>query len=1058
MSSYRFFGRRLLPAAVTTVLLALTAGSTPAFALDRLCDPGGEDCRAILINYIRNENVEIDVAFWFMEDARYTAELANRAAAGVKIRVLVDPRANATEPANADRLDELQNAGLPMRKRIASGILHWKMMLFAGQNVVEFSGANYSADAWHPLSSTPYENYIDEAIYFTDDPAVVNSFKTKYDDSWVDTTSFADYANITGPLTRSYDTFSQDADLNFPPAQSYASRALKAYAAETQKIDVIMYRITDQRHTNAMITAVQRGIPVRLISEPAEYRNPARVWDSWNVDRMYMAGVHVKMRAHAGLTHEKLVLLYGQALSIFGSSNWTSPSDKSQQEHNYFTTKPSLFQWFVDQFERKWNNTGGVTETTDFVPLPPDKPVYQKPSNGATGVSTASVTLKWYGGPWAHLYDVWLGTDPANLKLVLANKDLGPSESSTQFQSFTVDDLQPGSTYYWQVVSHTMANLTKTGPVWTFTTAGTATAPPVNGVLGPGDILLYGDDGVVTGSAWTLTSDGTATDGKRLWNPDKGAAKITTAAATPGSYVEFTFTAVAGTPYHFWMRGNAQNNDWANDSVFVQFSGSVDKSGNPTYRIGTTNAAEYNLENCAGCGEAAWGWQDNAYGNNAATIPIYFTSGPQTLRIQAREDGLSIDQIMFSPSKYFATAPGPLKNDTTIYPRGDGGSGGGSSGLPAPWSNQDIGSVGIAGSASYDDGTATFKLKGAGADVWGTADALQYAYQPLSGDGSIVARVATASGSEAWVKAGVMIRASLGSGSAQAFMLVSRTKGLAFQRRVATGGTSVSTAGAAAAAPYWVRLDRSGNTITAYQSPDGSTWTVVGSDTFSMPANVDIGLGVSSHTNSSVAIATFDHVTISGTIQGPPSLPAPWVNQDVGAVGRAGSASYDANTSTFTVQGAGADVWGTADALQYVYQPLSGDGSVVARVASVGGTEAWTKAGVMIRDSLSPDSAQAFMLVSRGKGVAFQRRTTAGGGSVSASGAAATAPYWVRLDRSGATITAYQSPDGVAWTSLGSDTFDIGTNVYVGLGVSSHTTSSTAAATFDHVDVSAGQG
>jgi hypothetical protein len=85
-----------------TVGIVLLSGS-PASAQDRLCDPGDEDCRAILINYIRNETVGIDVAFWFMEDARYTAELIRRHQAGVRVRVLIDPRIDpATRPTTGD--------------------------------------------------------------------------------------------------------------------------------------------------------------------------------------------------------------------------------------------------------------------------------------------------------------------------------------------------------------------------------------------------------------------------------------------------------------------------------------------------------------------------------------------------------------------------------------------------------------------------------------------------------------------------------------------------------------------------------------------------------------------------------------------------------------------------------------------------------------------------------------------------------------------------------------------------------------------------------------------
>jgi len=227
---------------------------------------------------------------------------------------------------------------------------------------------------------------------------------------------------------------------------------------------------------------------------------------------------------------------------------------------------------------------------------------------------------------------------------------------------------------------------------------------------------------------------------------------------------------------------------------------------------------------------------------------------------------------MLSPSAFLNTAPGVLKLDTTIYPATQGPSASSqpppapSTALPASWSHLDIGAVGMAGDATYDSTSSTFTVKGAGADVWGTADAFHYAYTTLTGDGSIVGRVVSTSNTAAWVKAGVMIRATLDASSAHAFMLVSYSKGLAFQRRTVTGGTSTSTAGALAGAPYWVRLDRTGDVFTAYQSVDGATWTLVGSDTIPMgPAGtpVYIGLGVSSHTTTATATGTFDNVTIS---------------------------------------------------------------------------------------------------------------------------------------------------------------------------------------------------
>jgi phosphatidylserine/phosphatidylglycerophosphate/cardiolipin synthase-like enzyme len=462
----------------------LAIAAAPASAQDRLCDPGNEECRSILIDLIRAETVGIDVGFWFMEDARYSNELIARWRAGVPVRVLMDTRANSSYPLNAERLAELRSAGIPMRRRLTSYILHWKMMLFHGQNVVEFSGANFSADAWRPATATPYENYIDEAIYFTSDTALVNSFRTRFDDQWVDTADWANYANVSGGLARRYGIFPKDPSLNFAPWENYRTRAVNAYNAERRAIDVIMYRITDRAHADAMLAAMSRGVPVRLITEPEQYRDPSRMWHAWNVDRLYMGGVQIQHRAHAGLNHQKSVILHDQnsapgdqPMAIFGSSNWTSPSAGGQVEHNIFSTKPYVTSWLIGQFERKWNNLGGL-ENVPFVPLPPDAPRNPLPASGTTGVGT-SVRFSWYGGPWAHLYDVYLDTNPNPTTPIAINLAESPSKNETSTFSYTHPiPLRTGTRYYWKVVGKTMALQGRSSPVWSFKTAG---CPPLHG-------------------------------------------------------------------------------------------------------------------------------------------------------------------------------------------------------------------------------------------------------------------------------------------------------------------------------------------------------------------------------------------------------------------------------------------------------------------------------------------------------------------------------------------------------------------------------------------------
>ena len=465
---------RILFSIFLVVLFCLAAPL--AAAQERLCDTAFEDCRTPLWQLIDAETVGIDVAFWFMQDTSLSNKLIARHNAGVRVRVLVDPRANATYSGNAAILNQLAAAGIPMRYKTNEGILHWKMMLFAGQNKLEFSGANYSPHFFVP--TTPYQNYIDEAIYFTDDPSLVNSFKTKFDDHWTDAARYSNYANISGALTRTYPTYPIDPELNFPYSASgvedFYNRTAYHLNQENTKIDVVMYRITNQRYTDAIIAAVNRGVPVRLIHEQDEYRNASRQWDAWNVDRLYMAGVQIKQRnpQRMGLNHEKSVMLYGQGMTIFGSSNWTGPSSNYQDEHNYFTTKPWFFNWFVNHFERKWN---AASEFVDFVPLPPTEPASPAPASNATGQPLNTV-LRWEGGPWAHKFDIYFGTDP-NPPLLAANVFLGSVDNGVIETYSQLPPLQEGTKYYWRIVGKTMADKTASSPVWNFTTAGSAPPP-----------------------------------------------------------------------------------------------------------------------------------------------------------------------------------------------------------------------------------------------------------------------------------------------------------------------------------------------------------------------------------------------------------------------------------------------------------------------------------------------------------------------------------------------------------------------------------------------------
>ena len=374
--------------------------------------------------------------------------------------------------------------------------------------------------------------------------------------------------------------------------------------------------------------------------------------------------------------------------------------------------------------------------------------------------------------------------------------------------------------------------------------------------------------------------------------------------------------------------------------------------------------------------------------------------------------------------------------------------------IPAPWKNADIGAVGLAGSASYANGSWT--VNGSGADIWGTADAFQFVYQPITGDGEIVVQVNSLGLTDPWAKAGVMFRETLDPGSRHAVTVVTASNGTAFQRRTTPGAASVHTAGALVAAPYWVKLVRAGTTLTGYASSDNVTWTQVGTDTVAMSNTIYVGLIVTAHNATLLNQSVFSNVTLHTNAVTPVStaLPAPWASTDIGAVGHAGSATY--SNSTFTVNGSGVDIWNTVDGFQFVNQPWTGDGEIVARVASIQPTDPWAKAVVMFRDNLSANSPHAMTVLSSSSGCAFQFRPTPGAYTAQVTGAKVAAPSWLRLTRVGSLFTSYVSTDGNAWTQVASQSINMASSIYVGLGVTAHANTALNTSAFTNVRLSGG--
>jgi hypothetical protein len=217
-----------------------------------------------------------------------------------------------------------------------------------------------------------------------------------------------------------------------------------------------------------------------------------------------------------------------------------------------------------------------------------------------------------------------------------------------------------------------------------------------------------------------------------------------------------------------------------------------------------------------------------------------------------------------------------------------------------------------------------------------------------------------------------------------------------------------------------------------------------------------VGAGVTPGTYPITVTGTAPSAThatsVSLTVTAPSSLPSPWLDTDVGSPPIAGSAAYSGGV--FTVSGSGADIFGTSDQFNYLYQPTSGNGTIIARVSSLTNTSSNAKAGVIWKASTTAGSPYILIAAAPSGLVKVQYNFS---GSISTS-TYAFPNVWMKLVRSGSSFSAFLSPDGVTWTSvLANKTLTtIPTAATVGLFECSHSTTKLGTATFDNVSFTPG--
>ena len=363
---------------------------------------------------------------------------------------------------------------------------------------------------------------------------------------------------------------------------------------------------------------------------------------------------------------------------------------------------------------------------------------------------------------------------------------------------------------------------------------------------------------------------------------------------------------------------------------------------------------------------------------------------------------------------------------------------------PAGWSCSDIGGALPAGQQTVTG--PAWSVSGGGGDIWGTADAFHFIEQPLAADGSVTADVTAQTNTNAWAKAGVMLRATADPGAPYYAAFVTPGMGVAVQSRSAQGA-STSQVRLAGTTPTYLRVARytAGTTVyfTAYTSADGTTWTAVPGSTQIMAGLSGTllgGVAVTAHNQGTSSTVGFGSAAVSATELPPPGITCPtgWTCTDIG-----GSLPLGLQTlagSQWSLLGGGGDIWGTADAFHFVSQTLAGDGSISTRVSAQANTNGWAKAGDMVRATTDPGSPYYAIFVTPAHGVVVQWRSAQSGLTTQVS-TTGTVPVYVEVVRTGTSFTAYTSADGTTWTAVPRSTVtlpSLGGAVLRGLAVTSH--------------------
>ncbi|MFN0120336.1 MAG: Ig-like domain-containing protein, partial [Blastocatellia bacterium] len=507
-------------------------------------------------------------------------------------------------------------------------------------------------------------------------------------------------------------------------------------------------------------------------------------------------------------------------------------------------------------YARAVDNTGAATNsavsnfTGSSLPPNPMKAAITSPGNGASYPGPTSVTL-------AATADETAG--PVTRMEFYVNDTLVGSDTTFPW-NVTVRSIQPGVyRVYARAVS--FGSLTSISDTIRLTITGNEplpNAPPAVSLTGPPAGAQFTAPANITLAAAASDTDGTVARVEFLANGQLIGA------ATQAPYTFVWNNVPAGS----WQLTAVATDDQGAKTTSATVSVTVNSAGGggpvnrpPTATItGPANGAAFtapaSVEITAGASDPDGSVQRVEFYSNGALLgtdtsaPYSFTAG----NLAAGSYQLTARAIDNQGATGNSAAVAISVSDPP--PPGGGGAAGP---LPAPWQDSDIGSVGVSGVGTWSAGQ--FTLSGSGNSQQQNRDALYYVWVPLSGNAQITARIKSVSGASL-VRAGLMIREKLSADARSASVTLSNGNETVFFRRLTTGALAKRTNGAPAAPAHWIRLTRSGNNLSAWQSADGVNWNFIGAETIALPFNAWIGLMVSAGDTYTTGTAVFDNVTI----------------------------------------------------------------------------------------------------------------------------------------------------------------------------------------------------